>query len=497
MSILAGTIKAMNAGGGQERALRGSSGTASHKRLTLFLLCLASFMAVVDTTIVSIALPSMRREMGFSGADAQWILNGYALAFGGLLLLLGRAGDLWGRRRLFMVGLVLFAAASLVGGLSWAPWILVAARFLQGASAAAFVPASLSLLTTVFAEGEERNRAIGVYGAMAALGFVVGMVGGGVITEFLGWRWVLFVNVPVALAALLPAPVALPESRDEGAPRALDLIGALTVTLGLASLIYAISEVPEGGWTSLATLGFGALGVLLLTLFVATERRFSAPLVPLRVFRERGVVAPNAAIFLQSMVGIAWLYVLTLYFQEVLGHDPLAAGLLFLPMTLASVVAAPAAGKLATRLGLRITATSGLALVAAGLLLMTRMSESGGLLFVISGMVVGEAGFMLSNVPLMIAGSGGAGEEERGLAAGLLNTSIQLGNAWGLGVVATVVAAVAATLGGEATSSKALVGGLQWGLLACAGFAVMALPIVILGLRTNRSPGERAAPEDG
>jgi EmrB/QacA subfamily drug resistance transporter len=480
---------------GETRAETGSD-TASRKRLALFLLCLASFMAVVDTTIVSIALPSMRREMGFSAADAQWILNGYALTFGGLLLLLGRAGDLWGRRHLFMAGLALFGVASLFGGLSWAPWVLVAARFLQGAGAAAFVPASLSLLTATFAEGEERNRAVGVYGAMAALGFVVGMVGGGVITEFLGWRWIFFVNVPVALAALLPAPAAVSESRDEGAPRALDPIGALTVTSGLASLIYAISEVPEGGWTSPTTLGFGALGVVLLTLFVVAERRFSAPLVPLRVFGERAVVAPNVALFFQSMVGIAWLYILTLYFQEVLGHDPLAAGLLFLPMTLAAVVAASAAGRLATRLGLRITASSGLALVAAGLLLMTRLSESGGLLFVISGMVVGEVGFMLSNVPLTIAGSGGAGEDDRGLAAGLLNTSIQLGNAWGLGVVATVVAAVATALGGEAVGTEALVGGLRWGLLACAGFAIMALPIVLLGLPTNRSPGEQVARED-
>src|SRR5215213_5216667 len=326
---------------------------STRKRLALFLLCLASFIAVVDTTIVSIALPSIRRELGFSGADAQWILNGYALAFGGLVLLLGRAGDLYGRRRLFVAGLALFAAASLVGGFSWEPWILVFARFIQGVGAAALVPASLSLLTATFAEGEERNRAIGVYGAMAALGFVVGMVGGGVITEFFGWRWVLFVNVPVALAALS-------ESRNERAPRSLDLAGALTATLGLGLLIYAISEVPKNGWTSAVTISLGTLGTLLMACFVVAERRSTAPLVPLNVLRKPAVVVPNAAIFLQSMVGIAWLYVLTLHFQEVLGHGPLAAGLLFIPMTLVSVVAAPVAGRLATRLGLRATASSGL-----------------------------------------------------------------------------------------------------------------------------------------
>jgi len=439
-------------------------------------------MAVVDTTIVSIALPSMRRELGFTGADAGWILNGYALTFGGLVLLLGRAGDLYGRRRLFVAGLALFGAASLVGGFAWEPWILVFARFIQGVGAAALVPASLSLLTAIFAEEEERNRAIGIYGAMAALGFVVGMVGGGIITEYLGWRWVLFVNVPVALATLVPAPAALPESRNERAPRSLDLAGALTATLGLGLLIYAISEVPKNGWPSIPTLLFGTLGTLFIACFVAAERYSSAPLVPLGVMRKPAVIVPNAAIFLQSMVGIAWLYVLTLYLQEVLGHGALRAGLLFIPMTLASVVAAPVAGRLATRLGVRTTASLGLALVAVGLLLMTLMSLGGGLAFVLLGMVIGEGGFMLSNVPLTIVGSGSAGEDELGLAAGLLNTSMQLGNAWGLGVVATVVAAASVAQGGEAGDSEALVGGLRWGLYACVGFAVLALPVVLMGL---------------
>jgi MFS family permease len=357
--------------------------------------------------------------------------------------------------------------------------------------AAALVPASLSLLTAIFAEGEERNRAIGVYGAMAALGFVVGMVGGGVITEYLGWRWVLFVNVPVALVALVPSPVVLPESWNEGTPRSLDLAGALTATVGLGLLIYAISEVPKNGWTSIATLLFGTLGTLLIGCFVIAERRSSAPLVPLGVLKKRAVVVPNAAIFLQSMVGIAWLYVLTLYLQEVLGHSALTAGLLFIPMTLASVVAAPLAGRLATRLGLKMTTAWGLGLVAVGLLLMTPMSVGGGLAFVLFGMVIGEGGFMLSNVPLTIVGSGSAGEGERGLAAGLLNTSMQLGNAWGLGVVATVVAAASAALGGEAGGSEALVGGLRWGLYACVGFAMLALPVVVMGLPRSVASKDR------
>jgi predicted MFS family arabinose efflux permease len=260
------------------------------------------------------------------------------------------------------------------------------------------------------------------------------------------------------------------------------LVGALTATSGLGLLIYAISEVPEHGWTSIATLGFGTLGTLFVACFVVAERRSSAPLVPLGVLKKRPVVVPNAAIFLQSMIGIAWLYVLTLYIQEVLGHSALRAGLLFIPMTLASVIAAPLAGRLATRLGVRMTASSGLVLVAVGLLLMTPMSVGGGLVFVLLGMVIGEGGFMLSNVPLTIVGSGSAGEDERGLAAGLLNTSMQLGNAWGLGVVATVVAAASAVLGGEAGGAEGLVSGLRWGLYACVGFAVLALPVVVMGL---------------
>jgi EmrB/QacA subfamily drug resistance transporter len=445
----------------------------ARQRLALFLLCLASFMAVVDDTIVTIALPSMRRELGFSGADAGWVLNGYALAFGGLLLLCGRAADLWGRRRLVLAGLALFGVSSLIGGLAGAPWVLVFARVLQGVGAAAFVPASLSLLISIFAGGEERNRAVGVYGGMAALGFVVGMVGGGVITDLLGWRWVLFVNVPVALAALLMTPLAVPESRDEDVPRVLDVPGAATVTLGLAALIYAVTKVSEGDRTSI--LVFGTAGILLLVCFVLAERRSSAPLVPLGVVAAGPVAFPNAAIFLQSMIGLSWLYVLTLYFQDVLGHGPLAAGLLFAPMTVASVPAALVAGRLVTRFGVKPVAATGLVLIGGGVLLMTLMSDTGGLLLVLSGMVVGETGFMFSNVPLTIAATGGVDEDERGLASGLMNTSIQLGNAFGLAAVATVVAAVAASDGN-------LVDGLRWGLLVCVGIVAVALPVMLFGL---------------
>src|ERR687889_1362075 len=311
------------------------------KTFALVLLCCASFVAVLDLTIVAIALPSMRRELGFTGGDAQWILTGYALSFGGLLLFMGRAGDLYGRRRLFVAGLSVFAAASLWGGLAWAPWVLVAARLLQGVGGAALVPASLALLTTTFAGGEERTRAMGVYGAMAGVGFVLGMVLGGVITEFLGWRWVLFVNVPVALAVLSLVPGVIRESKDDGAPRTLDFAGAATATLGLAAMIYAVSEAPNNGWVSPTTICTAGSGAVLLSVFVAVERHVAEPLVPLPIFGRRGVAVTNSAVVLKSMVGAAQLYVLTLSFQDAPGYTPLQAGLPFVPMTLASVAASP------------------------------------------------------------------------------------------------------------------------------------------------------------
>jgi EmrB/QacA subfamily drug resistance transporter len=469
----------------------GAGKTATRKKgFALVLLCLISLMAVLDTTIVALALPSMRRDLGFSSADAQWILNGYALVFGGLLLLLGRCGNLYGRRRLLMSGLALFALASLLGGLAWEPWVLVAARCAQGAGAAVLVPASLSLVTTVFAEGEERDRAVGVYGAMGSLGFICGMMLGGLLTEFLGWRWVLFVNVPVALTVLLLAPTSIPESRDEDAPRTLDVPGAATATLGFASLIYAISEAPSNGWASRQTLRLAGVGALLVGGFVVAESRSKAPLASLNVLRARAVAIPNAAALLSSCVGISQLFLLTLYFQDTLGLRPTEAGLLFGPMALAGLACSPLAGRATTRFGAKSVAAAGFVVTAAGLLLMARMPVGGIPTVVLVGTVVAEAGLMFSNVSLTIATTGGVDEGKRGLAAGLLNTSVQLGNAWGLGLITAVVAAATAALGREAAGAAAA--GLRWGMLATVGFAVVALPIVTLGLPKGRPSGEES-----
>jgi MFS family permease len=284
------------------------------------------------------------------------------------------------------------------------------------------------------------------------------MVLGGVITEFLGWRWVLFVNVPVAIAVLSLAPAAIRESKDEAAPRTLDLAGAATATLGLASLIYAVSEAPKNGWASPATLGTAGLGAVLLSLFVAAERRVSAPLVRLPIVRRRAVAVPNAAVVLKSMVGAAQLYVLTLYFQDALGHTPLEAGLLFVPMTFASVIASPVAGRLTTRLGARRTAASGFAISAAGLMLVaSRMLHEDALTTVLLGMAVAEAGFVTASVPLTVAATGGVGEDQQGLASGVLSTATEFGNA--------------------------LLSGLCWGLWSAVAFALLALMLVVVFMR--------------
>jgi EmrB/QacA subfamily drug resistance transporter len=447
--------------------------------VVLVLLCSASFMAVVDTTIVSIALPSIRHSLRFTTEGVQWVLNGYAVVFGGLLLLCGRLGDLYGRKRSFVLGLVVFGAGSVLAGAAWDPGSLVLGRLLQGAGAAAFVPASLSLLTSTFSEPSERSRAVSIYSAMAALGFVVGMVGGGLITELLGWRWIFFVNIPVALVMITAAGV-LTESTGKEAERRLDAWGAVTVTGGVLLLIHALTSVPSHGWSG-RTLLAGAVALLLLTAFVLVELRAAAPLVPLALVARRAVLVPNAAIAFQSMIGIAWLYLLTLHFQEVEGRGPPVAGLLFIPMTVASVAATPVGGRLVRRIGARSTAAIGLVGVATGLAAMAvAMDPARPLLLVLAGMAVGEAGFMLSNISLTVAGTEALDDERAGLAAGLLNTFIQLGSGLGLGIVAVVVAA-SLPRGGVQQDDYGTA--LTWGMVTCLVFALCALALVLGGMQ--------------
>jgi EmrB/QacA subfamily drug resistance transporter len=439
----------------------------------LALLCAASFIAVLDTTIVAVALPSVQAGLGFSAAGAPWLLNGYAVVFGGLLLFFGRLADRAGRRRLFALGLLVFAIGSAVAGAATEPWVVVVGRFVQGAGAAAFVPASLSLLTTTFPKGRERSRALSAYGAMVGLGFVSGMVGGGLLTEAWGWRWVFWVNVPAALLVLALSRV-LPEPPTHGRGAPLDLFGALLLTTGTVLVLLGLTSVPQGGGASGSAVVIGGLGLAALAGFVVVERRHAAPLVPLAVVLRRKVLVPNAAVTLESMVGMGWLYLLSLYFQQTRGLGPLETGLLFVPMTLASVVGAVSAGWASPRWGLRWTATAGLTLVGLGLLVMVLGVARDDTATIVVGMVAGETGFMLANVPLTLAGTAAVDEQDAGLAAGVLNTSMQLGGACGLAVVAVVAATVSGTA--ETLSTHAI----EMGLLLC--LVAFCLPAVALAL---------------
>ena len=461
-----------------------------HRRssaLALVLLCSASLVAVLDLTIVALALPSIRTDLRFSTGGAQWILTAYVVAFAGLLLVMGRVGDLYGRRRLFMLGLVLFAASSLLAGLAWSPWLLIAARAFQGMSGAALVPTSMALISATFPAGERRDSAFGTYGAMAGLGLVVGMVAGGVITEFFGWRWVFLVNVPIVLGVLVLAPTAIAESRDEGARRGLDVPGAISATLGFAALVFAIGELPARGAGSFLPTAAAIAGVALIGGFILRQRRAPAPILPLHLLRERSVAVPNIAGALLSVVGAGQLYILTLYFQDVLGRSPLHAGFLFTPMTLASVITSPVAGRMTSRIGARQTAAIGFAMIAIGLgIVVARMETTGALATVLAGTVIAEAGIMCASVALTIAALARSGAGEHGLESGILTTSRELGNAVGFAAVAGIVANVAMGSTGASPAAGDLVTGLRWSLALTIAAAVIALPFVLAGMPRNR-----------
>jgi EmrB/QacA subfamily drug resistance transporter len=456
-------------------------------RLALVLLCAASFMAVLDTTIVSIALPSMRRDLDLPHAGVQWVLNAYTLSLGGLLLLGGRLADLFGRRRVFMSGLAVFAVSSFAGGLAVEGWMLIAARFSQGLGAAAMAPTSLALVTTHFAGGDERNRALGAYSAMAGLGFVTGMLLGGVLTELLSWRWVLFVNVPIAVAIFVLAPAALSESRKQDASRGVDVLGAIALPLGLGLVIYGPTNANDWGWTS-DTMGFIGTGVTLLCAWVFIELRSPVPLVPLSIFRVRGLFVANTVMLLKATVGISQLFILTLYFQDVLGKTPMQTGVIFFPMTATSIAAAVLGGRLVSRLGPKPTAVLGLLLLLGGIVLMAQLSDDGALGLVLTGMVVAEGGFMLAEVPMTLVAGTSVEEDRRGLAGGILNTSLQLGHAVGLGAIAAIVTARVAVVSGSITAPEALVSGFRYGLFGGAGFVCLAL-VVLVGFLPRTTPG--------
>ncbi len=457
---------------------------ATNPWVVLVLICLAQFMVILDATIVNVALPSIQKDLHLSEGSLQWLVNAYTLVFGGFLLLGGRLGDLLGRKRVFLVGLVIFTGASLLDGLASSESMLVASRALQGLGAALISPAALSIISTTFAEGAERAKALAVWAAIAIGGSAVGLILGGVLTQYFSWPWIFFVNVPVGIAAFLLSLRLIPESRDVLEHRSYDLAGAATVTGGLMALVYAIVDAQSAGWTSAKTLGFFALAVVLLAGFVAVELRTTAPLVRLSIFRIRSLLTANITMFLAMSGMFAMFFFNTLYIQEVLGYGPLKAGLAFLPFTAGVMISAGLASQFAPRLGVRPVAATGMLLAATGLALLTQLPVHGSYATnVLPAILLSSLGIGAVFMPLTLMATTGLDDDDQGLASGLFNTSQQIGGALGLAALSTLAASKTSSAGGSPT--HALVVGFHWAFAAAALVMIAALAVMVALLRSR------------
>ncbi|HSB38957.1 MAG TPA: MFS transporter [Gaiellaceae bacterium] len=459
------------------------SSRESSKWVVLVLVCLAQFMVVLDATIVNVALPSIQTDLGLSEANLQWIVNAYTLVFGGFLLLGGRAGDLIGRKRLFLAGLVVFTVASLLNGLAVNEGMLIGSRALQGLGAAFISPAALSIISTTFAEGAERARALGVWAAIAIGGAAIGLILGGVLTQVFSWPWIFFVNVPVGAVAFALSLRLVPESKDEHAHRAFDVAGAVSVTGGLMALVYAIVKAETAGWGSATTIGFFVLAAVLLASFVVIELRSRAPLVRLSIFRVRSLLTANVVMLLVASGMFAMFFFNTLYIQRVLGYGPLEAGLAFLPFTAGVMVSAGLASQFAPRVGVRPVAALGMIVTAVGMLLLARLPVDGSYLAdVLPALVVTSLGMGAVFMPLTLVATTGLEDDDQGLASGLFNTSQQIGGALGLAILSTVAASKTTAAGGSGDPA-ALVTGFHWAFAGAALFVVGGLATMLVLLR--------------
>ena len=410
----------------------------------LALIVTAQFMVILDVAIVNVALPSIKSDLGFSEANLPWVISAYAILFGGTLLLGGRLADLLGRRRLFVAGLLLFAASSLLAGLSWSAGSLIAFRAVQGLGGALLAPAALSLLMTTFAEGRERNVALGIYGAASGSGAAAGVLAGGLLTSYLGWSWIFFVNVPVGIAAALLAPVLLRESRADLGHRHFDLAGATTVTAGLMLLVYALTRATTDGWGATSTLALLAGSAVLLVAFGVIERMSRWPLLPLRIFRSRTVSVANGAIGIIGAVAFSEFFLLTLYLQDVLHYSAMQSGVAFVAFALTVVVTSNVAQLVVARFGVRGTLTAGLLLSALSVALLAGLPADAHYFWdLFPGFVLGGAGMGLTLVPVTIAGLTGIEPADAGVASGLINTSRQIGGAVGIAASSAIAASAA------------------------------------------------------
>jgi len=421
----------------------------TNRWFVLVLVCIAQFMVILDATIVNVALPSIQNGLHFTTSSLQWIVNAYTLVFGGFLLLGGRASDLFGRQRLFIAGVIIFTAASLMNGVATSSGMLVGGRALQGFGAALVSPAALSIVTTTFAEGAERTKALGVWSAIAAGGSAVGLIVGGMLTEWLSWRWVFFINLPIGIAAALLSLRFVPNSRAEDKPETADIAGAVSVTGGLLVLVYALVKAQSYGWGSGKTIGLGALALALLVSFVLVELRSKAPLIRLGIFKLRSLSGSNAAMLFVFSGLFAMFYFASLYLQQVLGYGPLRAGFAFLPFTFGIVIGAGGAQQLIQRIGIRTVTYIGLTLGVIGLALFTQLPTHGSYLVnVFPTIVIVSIGMGLAFVPLTLLATTNVDDADAGLASGLFNTSQQVGGALGLAVLSTLASSQTSRLTG-------------------------------------------------
>jgi EmrB/QacA subfamily drug resistance transporter len=465
----------------------------------LALLCGAFFMVVLDATIVLVALPSIQADIGFSEQGLQWVLSAYALTFGGLLLLGGRAADRLGRRRLFISGVALFTAASLLCGLAWSPAALLAARVVQGVGAAIMTPTALSIISTTFPEGAERNKALGIWGALGGVGATAAWLIGGPLVDGPGWEWIFFINLPLGLAALALSPRLLRESRAALMRRSYDPAGALTITGALVLLVYALVEAPDAGWGDVRTISLVAGSAVLLAAFALIESRHRAPLVPLRFLRSRTIVGANAVMLLVATLAVGMPFVLTLYGQQVLGYSAVEFGVGSVVLAVAVTVGAIVAQTAILRVGVRPLAVTGMALMGLGSLLLTQVSVGGSYFGdIFFGLLVFGPGVGLAFVAATVAALAGVADHEAGLASGLSNTAFQIGAAVGVAVLTTVAVSRSAdylTANEGANPLVVLNEGFQsafMALVVLAGIG-MALALLLPG-RPRKARQERLEP---
>ena len=463
------------------------------------LLAVAYFMTTVDLTIVNVSLPTIGRELHFSATSLQWVATAYALTFGGFMLLGGRAADLLGRRRVLLAGMSLFTAASLGAALSAGDVALIAARALQGLGAAVMLPAALSIVMNMFSEGAERNKALGIWGGLGAGGGTFGLIMGGLLTRYVGWQSVFFINVPIGAAILVLAPRVVPDSRVAAVRRRFDLGGAVAGTGGLVLLVDAISQAPQYGWGATRTIAVLAAAVALLVSFVAIESRVKDPLLPLRIFRLRTLAGANVAGLLLGGSFFAFIFAGTLYMQGVLHYDALQTGLAWMSASVTSMALAGVSQWLVTRIGPKIPMAIGMGLIGAGIVWATQVPVHGHFLANLAGpFVIAGAGTAFSFIPISVAGLAGVAEHQAGLASGLLNTSTQLGGAIGIAIASSVAAShTHALLSAGHAAPAALTGGFQQSFWVLGGIALIALPAIALLVRRIPPPAAADASHGG